>query len=72
MDCSQCPVHPQLKGIFHEYAKKDADIARSHGARPTGRSPVGNKYLGELDADTAHFLQAVAWDTVREYQARNA
>jgi hypothetical protein len=34
MDCSQCPIHPQLKGVFHEYAKKDADIIRKDGARP--------------------------------------
>lgn len=34
MDCSQCPIHPQLKDIFTAYAKKNADIARKHGARP--------------------------------------
>jgi hypothetical protein len=34
MDCSQCPIHPQLKTLFTEYAKKDSDIVRKHGARP--------------------------------------
>ncbi|WP_229176979.1 DUF4886 domain-containing protein [Bradyrhizobium ivorense] len=34
MDCSQCPIHPDLKSVFTEYAKKDADIVRAHGARP--------------------------------------
>ena len=34
MDCSQCPIHPQLKSVFREYAKKNSDIARKHGARP--------------------------------------
>ena len=34
MDCSQCPVHPQLKPIFIEYAKKHSDTVRSHGAVP--------------------------------------
>lgn len=34
MDCSQCPIHPKLKAIFHEYAKKDSDIVRKHGAIP--------------------------------------
>jgi hypothetical protein len=34
MDCSQCPIHPQLKGVFTEYARKNSDIARRHGARP--------------------------------------
>ena len=33
-DCSQCPVHPQLKTVFHEYAKKQTDIVVKHGARP--------------------------------------
>ena len=34
MDCSQCPVHPQLKGIFYEYAKKHAETVRKNGAEP--------------------------------------
>jgi hypothetical protein len=34
MDCSQCPIHPQLKPIFTEFTKKDSDIVRAHGARP--------------------------------------
>jgi hypothetical protein len=34
MDCSQCPLHPQLKDVFREYAKKHADTVRKHGARP--------------------------------------
>ncbi len=34
MDCSACPIHPQLSGIFSEYAKKNSDIVRKHGAKP--------------------------------------
>jgi hypothetical protein len=34
MDCSQCPIHPQLSSIFVEYAKKNAEIARSHDVEP--------------------------------------
>jgi hypothetical protein len=34
MDCSQCPIHPKLKSVFTDYAKKNADIVRSHGATP--------------------------------------
>jgi hypothetical protein len=34
MDCSQCPIHPRLKSVFTEYAKKNSEIVRSHGARP--------------------------------------
>ena len=33
-DCSQCPVHPQLKGMFHEYAAKHSATVRKHGAKP--------------------------------------
>ena len=146
MDCSQCPIHPELKSVFTEYAEKDADIVRAHGARPvffmswayadkpemteqlaeaytiagnennalvipaglafaraiskqpelnlyavdkrhpsaagtylascvvfaalTGRSPVGNSYLANIDAPTAAFLQNVAWETVQEYYGK--
>jgi hypothetical protein len=34
MDCSQCPIHPTLGKVFTDYAKKNSDIARRHGARP--------------------------------------
>lgn len=34
MDCSQCPVHPDLKPIFHEFARKGSEAARKHGAKP--------------------------------------
>ena len=143
MDCSQCPLHPQLKDAFREFAKKHADTVRSHGTRPVffmswayadkpemtqplaaayteagkandaavipaglafanaiaarpalnlyapdkrnpsvagsylsacttyaslfGKSPVGFKYTAGLDADTALFLQTVAWNTVTAY-----
>jgi hypothetical protein len=34
MDCSQCPVHPQLKSVFTEFVKKNADSAVKNGIRP--------------------------------------
>jgi hypothetical protein len=34
MDCSQCPIHPQLKPLLHEYAKKNSETVRKHGAAP--------------------------------------
>ncbi len=143
MDCSQCPVHPQLKDVFFEYAKKHSETARKHGAAPVffmswayqdrpemteqlaeaytragndndalvipaglafarsvklrpdlnlyigdrrhpsmagtylaastvyaalfKDSPVGISYTAGLDAETAKFLQTVAWDTVQDY-----
>jgi hypothetical protein len=143
MDCSQCPVHPQLKQTFVEYAKKHSDTVRKNGAEPVffmswayadkpemtaqlaeaytkagndnhalvipaglafaksvqqrpelnlyvadkrhpsmagtylaastiyaslfKKSPVGIKYTAGLDADTAQFLQNVAWQTTQDY-----
>ena len=145
-DCSQCPIHPQLKAVFHEHAKKQSDIIRKHRATPVlfmtwaykdkpemtaqlaeeytvagnsndvlvvpaglafakamakrpdlelyqpdkrhpslagtylsaatayaaiyRKSPVGNKYLAGIDADTARFLQTIAWETTQEYFGR--
>ena len=34
MDCSQCPVHPQLQKIFHEYVRKHSETLRKAGMRP--------------------------------------
>ena len=34
MDCSQCPIHPTLNSVFSEYAKKNSDTVRGHGAKP--------------------------------------
>jgi hypothetical protein len=33
-DCSQCPIHPKLSGLFHEYARKHSDTVRQRGATP--------------------------------------
>jgi len=33
-DCSQCPIHPQLKDVFHEYARKHSQTVVKHGAKP--------------------------------------
>jgi hypothetical protein len=34
MDCSQCPIHPQLKPIFLEQTTRFAETVRRHGAEP--------------------------------------
>lgn len=34
MDCSQCPIHPQLGAVFIENAKSYSDTARKNGAQP--------------------------------------
>jgi hypothetical protein len=143
MDCSQCPVHPQLQESFHrtsaQYAqtlikagiqpvlfmswaykdkpdminglaeqytlagnasnalvipaglafaqaisskpglelyqtdKRHSSLAGTYLAACTtyaallGKSPIGLSYTAGLDADTASFLQTVAWNTVQAY-----
>ena len=34
MDCSQCPIHPTLKSVFTDFAKKNSDTVRAKGAKP--------------------------------------
>lgn len=34
MDCSQCPVHPQLVGAFHATVKKNAELLKAQGLKP--------------------------------------
>ena len=146
MDCSQCPIHPQLRSVFYDHAKKNSDTARKNGARPAffmswayadkpemteqlaaeytnagrlnnaqvvpaglsfarvvkerpdinlyvadkrhptlagtylgactvlaslyGVNPEGNTYTAGLDAATAKYLQAVAWQTAQDYAKR--
>ncbi len=52
-DCSQCPVHPQLKSVFHEYAKKQSDIVRKHGAIPMFMMTWAYKDKPEMTAQLA-------------------
>ncbi len=34
MDCSQCPIHPQMKTVFTEQVAKQAEAIRKNGAKP--------------------------------------
>ena len=34
MDCSQCPVHPELKSVFFREMKQHADTVRKYGTKP--------------------------------------
>jgi len=34
MDCSQCPVHPQLQRAFHDAVRKNSQILAKAGVRP--------------------------------------
>jgi hypothetical protein len=52
-DCSQCPVHPQLKSVFHEYAKKHSETVRKHGATPVFLMTWAYKDKPEMTAQLA-------------------
>jgi hypothetical protein len=34
MDCSQCPIHPQLASTFYDYSRRHSETVRRHGAQP--------------------------------------
>jgi hypothetical protein len=34
MDCSQCPIHPQLSAVFHDTVKQYSQLLRSQSIRP--------------------------------------
>ena len=34
MDCSQCPIHPELKAVFQDYVKRNIASIRKHGTEP--------------------------------------
>jgi hypothetical protein len=52
-DCSQCPVHPKLKPVFHEYSKKQSDVVRKHGATPIFLMTWAYKDKPEMTAQLA-------------------
>ena len=53
MDCSQCPVHPQLAPAFHATVKKNAAILAKYGARPVLFMSWAYKDVPEMTAQLA-------------------
>ena len=53
MDCSQCPIHPQLEGAFRDAAKKDAAIVKKYGAQPMLFMSWAYKDVPEMTAQLA-------------------
>ena len=53
MDCSQCPVHPQLAGSFHATVKKHAATVAKYGARPVLFMSWAYKDAPEMTAQLA-------------------
>ena len=65
MDCSQCPIHPQLRSVFYEHAKKNSDIARKHGARPAF-------FMSWAYADAPEMTEQLATEYTSAGRANNA
>jgi hypothetical protein len=55
-------MHPSLAGTYL--------AACTFYAALYDKSPVGNAYTADLDADTAKYLQGIAWDTVQAYYGK--
>ena len=53
MDCSQCPIHPQLAQSFRDTVKKDAAIVAQYGARPVLFMSWAYKDKPEMTAELA-------------------
>jgi hypothetical protein len=53
MDCSQCPIHPKLQSVFHEYAKTQSQIIVENGARPVFFMSWAYKDKPEMTAQLA-------------------
>ena len=53
MDCSQCPVHPDLKPVFHETAKSHIAKVVKYGARPVLFMSWAYKDAPEMTAQLA-------------------
>jgi len=62
MDCSQCPIHPKLQSVFHEFAKKQSQIIRSNGAQPVFFMSWAYKDKPEMTAQLAEQYTIAAND----------
>lgn len=66
MDCSQCPIHPQLSGLFHETVARDSAIARRHGAEPILFMSWAYQDAPEMTASLADaYLKAASANALR-------
>jgi hypothetical protein len=65
MDCSQCPIHPKLRPVFHEFAKKHSDTVRKHGAEPV-------LFMSWAYSDKPEMTEPLAAEYTQVGQANNA
>ena len=62
MDCSQCPIHPQLQSVFHETVRKDVKALTKAGVRPVLFMSWAYKDKPEMTAQLAEQYQKAAKD----------
>jgi hypothetical protein len=65
MDCSQCPVHPQLQPVFYEFAGKHSATVRAHGAEPAF-------FMSWAYQDKPEMTQQLAAEYIKVGKAHNA
>jgi hypothetical protein len=65
MDCSQCPVHPELKPLFDEYMRKHSETVRKRGAVPVF-------FMSWAYADKPEMTEQLAEAYTRAGNANNA
>lgn len=52
-DCSRCPIHPKLTGLFHESVRRHSETVRQHGAKPVLMMTWANARKPETTAPLA-------------------
>ena len=65
MDCSQCPIHPQLGPLFHEFVAKHSATARSFGTEPI-------LFMSWAYSDKPEMTRPLADEYVKAGKAHNA
>lgn len=65
MDCSQCPVHPQLQPVFHDTVRKHAATLAKHGVKPV-------LFMSWAYKDKPEMTQALAEQYTRAANANDA
>jgi hypothetical protein len=62
MDCSQCPIHPQLKATFRASAKGHSETVRKHGAKPAFLMTWAYQDRPQMTAELAEAYTSVGND----------
>jgi len=62
MDCSQCPIHPQLKATFRASANRHSETVRKHGAKPAFLMTWAYQDRPQMTAELAEAYTSVGND----------